>query len=233
MKNILLTLIFFLLGWTAQAQFFIAGGHFNGGIANGRLKQETGGLFIPTFSGIILHEARTAPIQLGIELGYGIYGSKMERRTDLYEGFSDELRLRRNNNIATGMVVMRYLPNPQGKVMPFVEAKFGTNYLYTRYKIRESILSEETLEAGKDLEDWTLSYGFGTGVQIPIPSSPGLVLEFKATYQTGPTAEFLAKGDATFDALPDGGGTFDYQVRRSPLEMVTLSVGLLVYDAFR
>ena len=83
------------------------------------------------------------------------------------------------------------------------------------------------------LEDWTLAYGFGTGVQIPIPSSPGLVLEFKANYQTGPTAEFLTKGDATFDPLPDGGGNFDYQLRRSPLEMLTLSVGLVVYDVFR
>lgn len=233
MKRLSSTVFFFLIGFVAQAQFFIAGGHFNGGIANGQLKQETGGLFFPTISGIFLHEARTAPIQLGIELGYGIYGSKMERRTDLYEGFSDELRLRRNNNIATGMLVLRYLPNPQGKVMPFVEAKFGANYLYTRYKIRETILSEETLEAGKDLEDWTLAYGFGTGVQIPIPSSPGLVLEFKANYQTGPTAEFLTKGDATFDPLPDGGGNFDYQLRRSPLEMLTLSLGLVVYDVFR
>ena len=129
MKNILLTLIFFLIGWTAQAQFFIAGGHFNGGIANGQLKQETGGLFFPTISGIFLHEARTAPIQLGIELGYGIYGSKMERRTDLYEGFSDELRLRRNNNVATVSVDLRYLTNPQGKVMPFVEAKFWAKYI--------------------------------------------------------------------------------------------------------
>ncbi|PZV83578.1 hypothetical protein CLV31_106195 [Algoriphagus aquaeductus] len=233
MKSIFLTLIFFSVGWAAQAQFFIAGGHFNGGIANGRLNHETGGLFFPTLSGIILHEERTAPIQLGIELGYGIYGSKLERRTDLYEGFSDELRLRRNNNIATGMLVMRYILRPQGKVMPFVEAKFGANYLYTRYKIRESILSEETLEAGKDREDWSVSYSFGTGVQIPIPSSPGLVFEFKANYQTGPSAEFLTKGDATFNPLPNGGGTFDYQVRRSPLEMVTLSVGFLVYDVFR
>lgn len=233
MKRISLSLIFLLIGLTTQAQFFIAGGHFNGGLANGRLKQETEGLFFPTFSGIILHEAQTAPVQLGIELGYGVYGSKMERRTDLYEGFSDELRLRRNNNIAMGMVILRYLPNPQGKVTPFFEAKFGANYLYTRYKIRESILSEETLEAGKDLENWALTYGFGTGVQVPIPSSPGLVLEFKANYQTGPTTEFLTKGDATFDPLPNGGGTFDYQVRRSPLEMVTFSVGFLVYDVFR
>lgn len=156
-------------------------------------------MFFPTISGILLHEARSAPIQFGLELGYGIYGSKLEKRTDLYEGFSDELRLRRNNNIATGMIVIRYLPFIDSKITPFLEAKFGANYLYTRYKIRESIASDEAIESGKDFENWTLAHGFGAGVQFPIPSNPDLVLEFKANYQSSNSIRFLTKGDASFD----------------------------------
>lgn len=232
MKRLSITLFFFIIGFAAQAQFFIAGGHFNGGFATGQLKTETGGLFFPSISGILLHEARSAPIQFGLELGYGVYGSNLEKRTDLYEGFSDELRLRRNNNIATGMIVIRYLPFPQSKVTPFFEAKFGANYLYTRYKIRESITSDEAIESGKDFDNWTLAHGFGAGVQFPIPSNPDLVLEFKANYQTSNSIRFLTKGDATFDPLPGGGGTFDYEIRSAPLTKLTFSIGLLVYDAF-
>ena len=232
MKRLCTTLFFFLIGFAAKAQFFIAGGHFNGGFATGQLKQETGGIFFPTISGMLLHEARSAPIQFGLELGYGIYGSNLEKRTDLYEGFSDELRLRRNNNMATGMIVIRYLPFPQSKITPFFEAKFGANYLYTRYKIRESIASEEAIESGKDFENWTLAHGFGAGVQFPIPSNPDLVLEFKANYQTSNSIRFLTKGDATFDPLPGGGGTFDYEIRSAPLTKLTFSIGLLVYDVF-
>lgn len=232
MKRLSITLFFFIIGFAAQAQFFIAGGHFNGGFATGQLKTETDGLFFPSISGILLHEARSAPIQFGLELGYGVYGSKLEKRTDLYEGFSDELRLRRNNNIATGMLIIRYLPFPESKITPFLEAKFGANYLYTRYKIRENIASEETIESGKDFENWTLAHGFGAGVQFPIPSNPDLVLEFKANYQTSNSIRFLTKGDATFDPLPNGGGTFDYEVRSAPLTKLTFSIGLLVYDVF-
>lgn len=232
MKRFYSTLLLFLICSSIHAQFFIAGGHFNGGFATGQLKTETGGLFFPTLSGILLHEARSAPIQFGLELGYGVYGSNLEKRTDLYEGFSDELRLRRNNNLATGMIVIRYLPFPQSKITPFFEARFGANYLYTRYKIRESLTSEEAIEAGKDFESWTLAHGFGAGIQLPIPTNPDLVFEFKATYQSSNSTRFLTKGDATFDPLPNGGGTFDYEIRSAPLTKLTFSIGLLVYDVF-
>lgn len=227
MKKLIPSLILALFTLTAQAQVWSAGGHFNGGIAFGELQQETGGLFIPSLSGIFLYEARTAPIQIGLELGYGIYGSKMERRTDLYAGFSDELRLRRNNNIFTSMAVIRYQTNPLGKVHHFIEAKFGANYLYTRYKIRESIAAEENIEAAKDLENWTLAYSLGTGIQIPISAEPGLYIELKANYQTSNDVRFLTKGDVTYKPFPEGGGNFVFEARRAPLQQVIFSVGLM------
>ncbi|MBA4299065.1 hypothetical protein SAMN03080617_03563 [Algoriphagus alkaliphilus] len=226
MKKLSLSLFLMLFGYTANAQFWSAGGHFNGGFAQGKLKDETNGLFIPTISGIFLHEAQTFPIQVGFELGYGIYGSKLEKRTDYYQGFNDELRLRRNNNILTGMAVMRYQTNPLGNIRHFMEAKFGANYLYTRFKIRDSIVSDEVIESGKDFENWTLSYSVGTGVQIPLNSS-GLFLELKGNYQTGNSVRFLTKGDATYKAEPGGGGKFDYNYRRSPLDLLMFSVGLI------
>ncbi len=232
MKKLSLSLFLMLFGYSANAQFWSAGGHFNSGFAQGELKKETGGLFIPTLSGILLYEAATAPIQFGFELGYGIYGSKLERRTDYYQGFNDELRLRRNNNILTGMPVMRYQTNPLGKIRHFMEAKFGANYLYTRFKIRDSIVSDEVIESGKDHESWTLAYSFGTGIQIPIPSNPGLFLEIKGNYQTGNSLRFLGKGDVTYVPEPGGGGTFDYHYRRAPIENLVFSVGLVYIDLF-
>jgi len=232
MKKLSLSLFLMLFGYSANAQFWSAGGHFNSGFAQGELKKETGGLFIPTLSGILLYEAATAPIQFGFELGYGIYGSKLEKRTDYYQGFNDELRLRRNNNILTGMAVMRYQTNPLGNIRHFMEAKFGANYLYTRFKIRDSIVSDEVIESGKDHESWTLAYSFGTGIQIPIPSNPGLFLEIKGNYQTGNSLRFLTKGDVTYVPESGGGGTFDYHYRRAPMENLIFSVGLVYIDLF-
>lgn len=232
MKRIALTLIFLLIGWMSKAQVWSGGGHFNSGFAQGKLAEETPGLHLPTLSGFLIYEAPTLPLSVGLEFGYGVYGSKLERRTDLYEGFSDELRLRRNNNLASGMILLRYQTNPMGKIRHFFEAKFGTHYLYTRYKIRESILSEEVIESGKDLSSWTLGYGLGTGIQIPIQAETGLFLELKAAYQTSNGLRFLTKGDASFNPLPGGGGTFDYQIRRAPLELMTFSVGVIYVGVF-
>lgn len=221
----LLFLPFLFLALTAKSQFFLAGGHMNGSLATGQLKQESGGLFIPTVSGILLYEFETAPVQLGVELGYGIYGTKLELRDDLYPGFTDELRLRRNNNIATGMAMIRFLPLLNTRITPFVEAQFGANYLYTRYKIRESFDAEEALESGKDLEDWTIAYRIGTGFQIPLDQF--LKLEIRATYQDGGSVRFLQKGDVGY--LPDE-EIFDYTTRRSPMNYLTFSFGLIFYD---
>ncbi|MFT7363796.1 MAG: hypothetical protein ACI9UV_001999 [Algoriphagus sp.] len=229
MQRFLILLILFFFTLSAQAQFFLAGAHFNGSSSVGKLKSEAGSVFFPTLSGFMLYEFEQAPIQIGLDLGYGLYGSKLEKRTDLYAGFSDELRLRRNNYIATGMITMRYLPWVNGKYTPFIEAQFGRNYLYTRYQIRASI-DDEPIEADSDHRDWSIAYRVGAGIQIPLPFlDEGTKLEFKTSYQTSNSIRFLTKGDVSY--LPDE-GIFDYNFRRGPLEFLTFSIGIVVYDLF-
>ncbi|GMQ26126.1 hypothetical protein Aoki45_28080 [Algoriphagus sp. oki45] len=69
MKKLIQLVFLMALGNFAHAQVWSAGGHFNGGIAVGELKNEVGGLFIPSLSGLFLYEAPTAPVSLGLELG--------------------------------------------------------------------------------------------------------------------------------------------------------------------
>ncbi|WP_075351695.1 hypothetical protein [Algoriphagus marinus] len=231
MQRFITFALFFFITLTVQAQFFLAGAHFNGSSSVGKLKEEAGSIFFPTISGFMLYEFQTSPIQIGLDLGYGLYGSKLEKRTDLYPGFNDELRLRRNNNIVTGMITMRYLPWVNTKFTPFIEAQFGGNYLYTRYQIRATI-DEEPIEADSDHQDWAIAYRIGAGIQIPLPFlDEGTKLEFKTSYQDSNSIQFLTKGDVTY--LPDqGNGEFDYNFRRGPLQLLTFSVGIVVYDLF-
>lgn len=229
MQRFLTLSLFFFLTFTANAQFFLAGGHFNGSTTVGQLKQEAGSIFFPSISGFMLYEFRNAPLQVGLDFGYGIYGSKLEKRTDLFPGFQDELRLRRNNNLITGMVTMRYLPLINAKYTPFLEAQFGANYLYTRYKIRASI-DEEAFEAATEHTEWAIAYRIGAGIQIPLSFlDESTKLEFKTTYQNSNGIRFLTKGDVTY--LPDE-GVFDYNFQRGALQLLTFSVGIVVYDIF-
>lgn len=230
MRKSILFLFFLISSTSLQAQFFIGGGHLNGGIPVSKLKREVDKTFFPTLSGILLYEFYTQPIQVGLEVGYGIYGTKVEVRNDLYPGYSDEYRIRRNNNYTSGMAVFRYLPSLTSKLTPFIEIQAGANYLYSRFKIRPSIF-EEVVEAGRDMQDWAFAYKIGGGVQFPLPGIEGGKLELRINYQDGGTMRFLTKGDTNY--LPDkGDGEFEYNPRQSPLQLVTASVGIVVYDAF-
>lgn len=229
MRQAFLIVLLLLFSHLAQAQFFIAGGHLNGSISMAELREEAGGIFFPSISGFFLYEFESSPIQIGVDFGYGIYGSKLEKRTDLFPGFTDELRLRRNNNLVTGMVTMRYLPLVNTKLTPFIETQFGANYLYTRYKIRATI-DEEAFESDTEHSEWTLAYRVGLGVQIPMALwDDHIKLEIKTTYQSSNEIQFLTRGDV--DYLPDE-GVFQYNYQRGPLQFLTFSVGFVVYDIF-
>lgn len=231
MRKYLLTFLFVISSASLKAQFFIAGGHFSGGFPVSNLKNEVGRSFFPSLSGIVLYEFPSQPIQAGLELGYGIYGTKLQKRTDLYPGFTDELRIRRNNNYASGMLVFRLMPLVSDKLAPFIEIQAGANYLYSRFKIRPSFF-EETVEVGKDMEDWGFGYKIGAGMQWPIPGFDGGKLEVRINYQDGGSMRFLTRNDAVY--LPDkGSGEFEYNPRQSPLQLITASVGVVIYDAFR
>ncbi|RAI85739.1 hypothetical protein [Algoriphagus yeomjeoni] len=231
MRKYLFILLLLISTTSLHAQFFIAGGHLNGGLPVSKLKKEVDKTFFPTLSGILLYELYNQPIQLGLEVAYGIYGTKVEKRNDLYPGYTDEFRLRRNNNYTSGMAVFRYLPSLTSKVTPFIEIQAGANYLYSRFKIRASIF-EEVFEAGKDMQDWAFAYKIGGGVQFPLPGIDGGKLELRVTYQDGGTMRFLTRGDTNY--LPNkGDGEFEYKPRNSPLQLINASVGIVVYDAFR
>ncbi|WP_425637708.1 hypothetical protein ACPUEN_20100 [Algoriphagus yeomjeoni] len=231
MRKSLIILLLLISTTSLHAQFFIAGGHLNGGLPVSKLKKEVDKTFFPTLSGILLYELYNQPIQLGLEVAYGIYGTKVEKRNDLYPGYTDEFRLRRNNNYTSGMAVFRYLPSLTSKVTPFIEIQAGANYLYSRFKIRPSIF-EEVVEAGKDMQDWAFAYKIGGGVQFPLLGIDGGKLELRVNYQDGGTMRFLTRGDTNY--LPNkGDGEFDYNPRQSPLQLITASLGIVVYDAFR
>jgi opacity protein-like surface antigen len=231
MRKSLFLLFFLVYSASLHAQFFIAGGHFNGGFPVSKLKQEVDKTFFPTISGILLYEFYNQPLQVGLELGYGIYGTKVETRDDFYPGFNEEYRLRRNNNYTSGMLVFRFLPSMTSRVTPFFEIQAGANYLYSKFKIRPSIF-EETVEVGKDMEDWSFGYKIGGGMQFPIPGLDGGKIELRVNYQDGNSIRFLTKPDTQY--LPNkGDGEFEYSPRQSPLQLITGSVGIVVYDAFR
>jgi hypothetical protein len=227
MHRLIFTVIFLLHMSAIYGQDILYGFQANAGIPVRELRDNVGNIVFPEYTFIALYSLPYRPIEVGLSIGYGKYGTKLEKRTDLYPGFNDELRLRRNNNLLTLMGVFRFNPEVNWKVEPFIEAQLGANYFYTRYKIRESRF-DDPLEEGMDFKAWVMAYRVGGGIKIPFKNREIGFLEFKCLYHDSGPVQFLRRQDTEF--RPDqGDGEFVYSPQRSAINMVQPGIGIVLY----
>ena len=230
MRQLIFTGIFLLCSSALHAQDILFGFQANAGIPVRELRDKVGHIVFPEYTFVTLYTFPYQPIEVGLSIGYGIYGTKLEKRTDLYQGFTDEFRLRRNNNLLTLMGVFRYNPEVSWKVQPFLEAQAGANYFYTRFKIRESRF-EDPIEEGMDFKAWVMAFRFGGGIKIPFKNKDLGFLEFKVLYHDSGPVEYLRRQDTRY--LPDKGtGEFVYTPQRSTINMIQPGIGLFLFTDF-
>lgn len=230
MRRLIFVSITFLCVSVLNAQDILFGIQANAGIPVRELKEKVGNIVFPEYTFVTLYSFPYRPIEVGLSIGYGIYGTKLEKRTDLYQGFTDEYRLRRNNNLLTLMGVFRYNPEVSWKFQPFLEAQAGANYFYTRFKIRESRF-EEPVEEGMDFKAWVMAFRFGGGIKIPFKNKDLGYFEFKVLYHDSGPVDYLRKQDTEYQ--PDkGDGEFVYSPQRSTINMVQPGIGLVLFTDF-
>jgi hypothetical protein len=80
--------LFFFLSplLTSSAQDFMGGAHFNAGFPFGDFKETAPELFVPEIDFFANYQIPIAPIEVGLSVGYGIYGTQLEKRNDLLCG---------------------------------------------------------------------------------------------------------------------------------------------------
>jgi hypothetical protein len=225
MKAFLAATCWFLLcGIQLQAQevsFVVQG---QGGTPVRELHQKVGGLFFPELTMGFLYQPPMKPVEVGINIGYSVYGTKVEQRRDLFPGSTDQLRIRRNNNLLTMMGVFRYTFDLDARVVPFLEVQMGGNYFYTRYKIRETIF-DEPFEEGRDLGQWVLAYRGGGGLKIPFKKSDLGYFEFRVLYHESGPVRFLRRQDTIFNPATS---VFEYTPTRSAIHLIQFGMGIVL-----
>lgn len=225
MIRIFFLAIFLLSASVSHAQYFTTGFQANLGVPVGDLREIMDGSVFPEYTISFYYRFPMKPIEVGFGLGYGKHGTELEKRTDLYPGFTDELRLRRNNNLMTFMGIFRYNFESEKRIIPFLEAQVGANYFYTRYKIRE-FQFEEPIEEGMDFSDWVLGYRFGGGFKVPFKNREMGHFEFKVLYHDSGPVDFLRKQDTEY--RPDQGeGEFVYTPQRAAITMIQPGIGFI------
>ncbi len=167
-----------------------------------------------------------APIMIGAELGYLIYG--FERRSEPFSTTIPDVRVdvETTNNIFMGHLFLRVQPQT-GTFQPYLEGLFGFKYLFTRTSI-ENLATNESIASSTNFDDFASSYGLGGGLDIRVYAKEEtgkrlrvLYIHLGTRYLLGSSAEYLERGSIT---RQDGEVVFD--VTRSRTDLITPQIGV-------
>ncbi|WP_460516121.1 hypothetical protein [Cyclobacterium sediminis] len=219
--------LLFFLPFSGMAQDIIFGIETKYNFPINDFKEKIQANSFPEIAGSVYYEFPSLPVAAGLSVGYGIYGSSLEKRDDLYNGDSEVLRLRRNSNILNIKAHYKhYLPWVKMDRL-FIDAQIGLSNLYTRYMIRETIFSE-ILEEGLDHSAFTMAYGLALGYKLPIEfKGNDTQLELKVNYNSSVPFRFLPKGAVETTKSPGENAVFHYNTQRSSLEIVQIAIAVV------
>jgi hypothetical protein len=126
-----------------------------------------------------------------------------------------------DNNIFFSHFVLRAQPR-DGLVLPYFDGLIGLKRLYTTTSISDP--SGEPIYNRTDLSDTALSYGFGGGLQIPLPKGreARFLLDMNVRYLRGARAVYLREG-----SIREENGRVVYDVLSSRTDVLAVQVGVV------
>ena len=171
-----------------------------------------------------------SPIFLGLDAGIHVYGNE-SRRVPLSTTIPDiEARVRTTNNIAQLHGMIRLQP-VDGNVRPYLDGLYGFKYLYTHTSL-ESLHNEyEAVIGSTNQDDYTLSYGFGAGLDVQLWRGPmgedqrvgRVYLTMGARYLRSGEAEYLREGDIRRE-----NGKVYFETTRSRVDTIQPRLGVTI-----
>jgi hypothetical protein len=225
-------LIITALSSNVQAQEFHFDLDFNVGVPQGEFSDEIDrlGWGLGLMGGYKIPET---PLMVGLDFGFMNFG--IETRTEPLSTTIPDITVDVENsyNLVTGNLVLR-LNGPPSKFRPYIDGLFGFNYFFTQTVLRErGAFSEEDVLRDTNFEDTSLSYGFGTGINLRVYNGAAqqssasdftlgaVYLNAGLRYMFGREAEYLQEGSITRN---NGNVTFD--VSRSETDLLYFKFGV-------
>jgi hypothetical protein len=190
------------------------------------------GIGIGGYFGVLIPNS---PVMIGGDLGFLIYGNE-----DRKEPFSTTIPdvtvdVETSNNIVLGHLLLR-VQAPVGAIRPYADGLFGFNYLFTQTRIENEKGFNEEIASSTNFDDFTLSYGFGGGLQIRVydgtkkinqnPQKRNITAAFidlRIRYMNGGEAEYLKEG-----SIRREGGDVAYDVEQSTTDLFIFQIGAVL-----
>ncbi len=178
--------------------------------------------------GIIAHYAyaMNPRFSLGLGADYVIYGSETRRET---LPLVDDFEIETSNNIAGFFLLGQFNLVAHGAVVPYLEGRFGGQYLWTESKLVDADWWDDDDVAEKvNFDDFTLQYGFGGGLKFKVSEGDGkdkptVFIDAKAMFHQGGEAEYLTEGSITVE-----GTTTIFRPSESATDLTRFELGAVL-----
>lgn len=144
--------------------------------------------------GLLLVQFGHRPIYGGIDLSGMTYDRASVRFSEEVGGFVTNFELITNANIFLGHFVLRFQPNLQGFIQPYVDGMIGTKNLFTRTNLIDRDAGEDNV-IGSNIEqgDWVLSYGGALGLRLLPFKDKAIAIDLRCAYYMGGHANYMVK----------------------------------------
>ncbi|HEV2667435.1 MAG TPA: hypothetical protein VG324_21145 [Blastocatellia bacterium] len=161
------------------------------------------------------------PFLAGGDVGLAVYGYESRREPISSTTPNLQARVSTDNNIFFSHFVLRAQPR-EGMVRPYFDGLIGLKRLYTTTSISDR--SGEPIDSRTDLSDTALSYGFGGGLQIPLPNvrEARFLLDMNVRYLRGARAVYLREG-----SIREENGQVVFDVLSSRTDVVAVQIGVV------
>ncbi|MDP4261934.1 MAG: hypothetical protein Q8941_05330 [Bacteroidota bacterium] len=162
-------------------------------------------------------------LSIGGELGYLTTASSARNFDIFYLGYYDRYRITASNNVLSLAFKTRADLTPSHEaVQLFIDGTIGTNLFFSSVDVsRETFFGNSQYTSGNSTKGyWSLIFGPGIGIEIPLGKRKAIALSFKGSWLFGTNTKYLT------DPYIDNNGDVYFTQRESKTSMIIAEAGV-------
>jgi len=160
------------------------------------------------------------PILLGLSMARFTFQKESIEYADFVDGIAFEVREKTAFRFQNVAVDIRFQPELNWVIQPYIQGQLGWHYLYTNTIFRD-LDANENFETINNESSSILGYGLQAGIQI-IPNFWYVRGDLRISYFRNPSVDILARNDDGLSSVP----IFNFEARNTPISLIFLHAGV-------
>lgn len=176
----------------------------------------------------LMAKPQKLPFKLGINADFIFYDRERIRVEDQIGGFTRKFNLRTRTSSFLTHAVVRFQPNLDFIIQPFIEANIGFHALTTRSRLSDTNntdSSNNTEASNRDSFDGGLSYGGVVGVTVRLLKKEEVYLNVQCAYYKRSEAEYHVRKD---NPIINDNSLDAFELRRSTIDLLMPKIGVSI-----